>query len=324
MLKGYLYDATGKDKEVDVAARLPRLSAEKLLWLDGVSPSHEERLGLEKKLGLPAAITAHLARATNRSFIRTSNSLIWLSFFTPVLDETVLDAPQFVHINIVIGKNWLLSSHDGPTQFLDAFRAQDLGETRIGVLTADVLAAALLGWHLEAFMDVVDRFEQHTDELDAKSLASGLDENAFITAILKARRSLLRIKHKLNDQRLIFQGLSRPDIALLTARQGQEHFQRLERHYLQTADAMNRARDWTADSFSLHESMQNQATNKLVRRLTFFSIVLGTAGAVAGIFGMNFQTRFASAGETGFWLVVVALLAASATGFLIAWRNKWL
>jgi len=62
----------------------------------------------------------------------------------------------------------------------------------------------------------------------------------------------------------------------------------------------------------------------MVRRLTFLSVMLGIVGAVAGIFGMNFDTRIAHMGEAGFWAVLtaVALFLASLT-LLAGWR-KWL
>jgi magnesium transporter len=324
MLKGYFYDANGRDKELDVAGRLPRLSSTTLLWIDVFAPTPDDVQWLENQLKLPTQFTKELAGTPERATIRTFDKLIYVGVFTPVLSESLLREPEFTSIQMIIGQHWLVSCHSGTAQFMDAFRDQDVGETRIGALTADVLAAALLGWHLESFMDAVDRFESHADDLDAKSIVENVNKKTFITQILRARRSLMTVKHKLNDQRSIFHGLSRADLELLTAEQGREHFKRLEDNYLQTADALNRARDWTADSFDLHESMLNQATNKLIRKLTFFSILLGIIGAVAAIFGMNFETRFSAEGETGFWVVIAALLIGAILSIVAARQRKWI
>ncbi len=72
-------------------------------------------------------------------------------------------------------------------------------------------------------------------------------------------------------------------------------------------DVLERGRDVARGSFELYSKRVNELTNVLIRRLTVISIALGAIGAVAGIFGMNFDTPCARTGECGFWIVVIAL-----------------
>ncbi len=43
MLNAFLYDGKGHDREVTLGATLPRLSRQKLLWIDVTSPTAENR-----------------------------------------------------------------------------------------------------------------------------------------------------------------------------------------------------------------------------------------------------------------------------------------
>jgi len=77
-------------------------------------------------------------------------------------------------------------------------------------------------------------------------------------------------------------------------------------------------------SFELYSMRVNELTNVLIRRLTVISIVLGAIGAVAGIFGMNFDTPYSHTGERGFWIVVLGLGTLAMAFGLVSWRKKWI
>ena len=46
-------------------------------------------------------------------------------------------------------------------------------------------------------------------------------------------------------------------------------------------------------------------------RLTFITLLVGGLGAIAGVWGMNFEVDYFKSAETGFWLTIGAM------GFLI-------
>jgi Mg2+ and Co2+ transporter CorA len=52
--------------------------------------------------------------------------------------------------------------------------------------------------------------------------------------------------------------------------------------------------------------------------------MLGGIGAIAGIFGMNFETDYTKSGERGFWIVVGTLLAIALISLTISRLRKWI
>lgn len=69
-----------------------------------------------------------------------------------------------------------------------------------------------------------------------------------------------------------------------------EHFQSRERCFERTLDAIDHGRELMQCSFDLFNIRVADSTNDLVRRLSFVTVMLGCVGAVARIFGMNFET----------------------------------
>jgi Mg2+ and Co2+ transporter CorA len=102
------------------------------------------------------------------------------------------------------------------------------------------------------------------------------------------------------------------------------HYRSLERRFERAVDAADHARELINASFQLFATRTAQSTNELVRRLTFITMLLGAVGAIAGIFGMNFETPLLETGTLGFWSVIALLAALIAGSVLIARRKKWL
>jgi magnesium transporter len=122
----------------------------------------------------------------------------------------------------------------------------------------------------------------------------------------------------------VFYGLSRPDFAHVVESDAASHYRSLERRFERAVDAVDHARDLVNGSFDLFSTRTAESTNDLVRRLTFVTMLLGAVGAIAGIFGMNFETPYVQSGVLGFWSVVGILVAIIIGATLIARRKDWI
>ncbi len=63
--------------------------------------------------------------------------------------------------------------------------------------------------------------------------------------------------------------------------------------------------------------------NNQVRRLTFVTLIVGGLGAIAGVWGMNFEVEYFKWAETGFWMTMLAMglyvLGAILLGKILRW-----
>ena len=134
----------------------------------------------------------------------------------------------------------------------------------------------------------------------------------------------VELRHLLAVQRPVFYGLSRPDFAQVVESDAAAHYRSLERRYERAVDAVDHARELVNGSFDLFTTRTAEATNDLVRRLTFITMMLGVAGAVAGIFGMNFETPYTQTGVPGFWAVLGGLTVFIVAAIVIARRRAWI
>ncbi len=63
--------------------------------------------------------------------------------------------------------------------------------------------------------------------------------------------------------------------------------------------------------------------NNQVRRLTFVTLIVGGLGAIAGVWGMNFEVEYFKWAEVGFWWTMVGMgfyvLGAILLGKFLRW-----
>ena len=326
MLKSYLYNSQGKDQEIKLGKILPKLSAEKLLWVDVVGTADDNK-HLRDLFGLSPAIWNSTLR--DRRYSKVENygdyfHLPLLAILPLKTDAERLALPKTVPFSMVVGKLWLLTMHDKELPYLVQFRDQDRADTLIGKLSSAALASSLLDWHLSTYLDAVERVEVFCDKIDLKILSDGRIHRTVLKELVTARRYVSELGRLLAAQRQIFYGISRADVQLMVDDKATLHFEKLEHRFERVVDAVENGRNLVKGSFDLHAASLAEATDRLVRRLTFFGVMLGIIGAVAGIFGMNFDTRYAHMGEFGFWVVIAALGVLVLVSALVSMWNKWI
>jgi len=329
LVHAYLYDADGHDREVTLDEPCIRdLGERNLLWVD---VGARDRQILE-----PLARLFNLKRDSLRELLRPQDDLYLDNYgeyfqfdvlaLTPQVesgDAKLLPESRTVHLEFLVGSRWIITVHDGDLPFLEAFREQDKGETLIGALSPPALVASLLDWHLNAYFDALATLEAFLDRLDETMLTRSA-KRSLLPGVVEVRRRVSRLRRLLASHRLVFYGLSRPDFAHVVESDASSHYRSLERRFERAVDAVDHARDLVNGSFDLFTTRTAEATNDLVRRLTFVTLLLGVFSAIAGIFGMNFEIPYWHWGAEGFWGVVSALVAVSIGATVIARRKDWI
>lgn len=216
----------------------------------------------------------------------------------------------------------MLTAHEPPVSFIEEFRDQDRGETRIGALTPAALAVSLLDWHLGVYLMALEEVESFADRIDVRMLSASTIRDDLLKELVGARRHVSSLRRSLAPQSAIFYGLSRPDIAVL-AEDSASSFVHLEHRFERVLDAIEHGRDLVQTSFDLFTTRTAETTNTLIRRLTFAGIVLGALGGVTGVFGMNFDTPFPKSGLVGFWTVVLTFALVTVVGAVVGRLRKW-
>jgi len=331
-ISSYLYDAEGRDQQIELSAEtLESLSDQRLLWIDVLGRDVAELKKVARTLGLDPASLDNLVNP-NSTRLESYGSYIQLAVETaPAVMEAQGTLPgngtspsqPHTRLDLLVDKAWLLTVHEGEVDFIDVFRSQDRAETTIGALTTQDFAASLLDMHLEAYFKEITRIEGLVDKLDEQALTRP-SSKSLLGRMVTLRRRVSRLRTLLSAQRAVFYGLSRPDLQVVAEAGASPHFQILAGRFERAIDEVEHTRDLVVGSFELFASRTAQQTNELVKVLTFLTALIGFCAAIAGVFGMNFETDFFSTGDTGFYTTIATLLLITLAFTVTARWKKWL
>jgi magnesium transporter len=310
MTRALLYDATGKDREIQLKElKLSKLGTNQLLWID---TTWKESAAPKN---FPEKIRKSLASADEAGALEILDDHYRFAVSVRGDDKAKLA--------FVVGNSWLVTLADERPAFFDDFIEADRGETLKGKMTPTAMAASLLLRHLDEYRADVAGIDSAIDKLDETILRSP-EKRAPLTTLAALRRRVSRLRATLSDQRGVIRGLNTPDFLAQVDERDHPYLNQTNRVFERLEDDVVRARETVVGAFELYATRVAQDTNQLVKALTIATVITGIIGAVAGIFGMNFDTPVSHSGLPGFLIVTAGMSAAAIAIIGIAFWRRWL
>jgi Mg2+ and Co2+ transporter CorA len=223
-------------------------------------------------------------------------------------------------IDLLAGRNVVLTVHEGPVEALQRFRDGIDGETRLGELTAADLVSGLVDEVIVGYFVLVEAIERDIDELDQRALYDRRDDD-ILAAIVGLRRRISLVRRTLAPHRDAFSTLGPPTLGIEDdiGRPWPGLVDRVE----DAMAAVEAQRDALLGTFDIHMGRVSQRANDVMRTLTLLSAILLPSVVLAGIMGMNFQMGFFD-DQVNFWLVLAGMGAFAAILLIVARLRRWL
>jgi magnesium transporter len=321
-VKAYLYDATGEDKEISIEEIDPgRLAEKQLLWVNLVK---RDKAVLEKLVQILKIEHVPIDRVIDDSHRPDLDR--FETFFRFCTNSVVVEkgkAPQKQMIDYVVGKNFVLTVHEGEVASFNEFIERQKGETPIGELDAESFLATLLDLNIVTYFRAVEQLERRVDKTDEKILKKELETEEFLKEMVDLRRDASRLRRWLMPHREVFYALSRADFHQIAESDSAEEFRMLNQHFESAVDAVEHSRDQVLSVFELYATKSSQMTNTFVQRLTFLTLLTGSLAVIAGILGMNFKADIFDA-QNGFWMTVAGLAVVAVVLTIYARFKRWI
>jgi len=302
----YLYETDGSQREINLdGAALKNLNDKQLLWTNVLERDKETVEFIAKALQLSKVPIKGILRTSERPKIYKFKD--FYHFFIISVETEENGKLRSIPIDFLVGKNFVVTVHNGDVKYLQEFERRERGEINIGDLDAESFVATMLDLHIASYFRALEKIDRAVDILDERILKKDLDDNEFLEQTIKLRSYVSKLRRWFLPHRDIFYALSRPDFKQIANSDSYESFQMLNEHFENAVVSIESSRDSVISLFDLYTTKTSHNTNKNMQRLTFITLMAGSLGVVAGIFGMNFEVAYFKSAETGFWLTILGM-----------------
>ncbi len=229
-------------------------------------------------------------------------------------------------VSIFLGKNFVLTIQERAGDCFDSVRERlSNSRGRIRQSGADYLAYALIDAVIDGYFPVVDEYGEKMEQLDVQ-LSAGQSGN-YMEMIHNLRGDLMALRRAIRPLRDALLSLKPEAISLITA-ETRVYIRDCYDHTIQLVDLLDTYREMCSNLRDYQMSMISNRMNEVIKVLTIIGTIFIPLGFIAGLYGMNFDTKHPANMPELAWpygyLFAIGLMAVVSFGMLAYfWRKGW-
>ncbi len=317
-----VFDADRTDRELTFdEAMHAKPSARQLLWIDVEGEfDADQRHALVERFKLDPAADRDLSQPGRGPHVELHGTDFHLRV---AAEPDVHQLGEVAWLEIVAGKNVVISRHDGELEFLGAMNERIAADATIGDLGSPEFVASLLDAIVTTYHGAVDALEDELDEIDTKAL-TGPNPKALVTRLVDVRRRIGRLRRLLAAHRELFGSLARPDFVRGIGTEGSQVFLPVADRFEGVILSLESTRDVLLGSFDILMARAAERTNDVMRVLTVVTVMAVPATITAGFLGMNVIVPIGSEDPASFWIIGGFVVLFEIAVFAIARWRGWI
>lgn len=227
-------------------------------------------------------------------------------------------------LDLVVGRNVLVSAHKLPLPFADQLLAR--AEHSPDLMQFD--SAYMLYIVLDELVAYYEELNRHV-QLETEQLEEGAvhqTSEVFLARLLHFKRYVFAVAQLADQHRDLFAAFLRPDFRWVGGDHVEIYFRDLDVRFSRLLDALRGAQEAVNAAFDIYVSHLSHRTNQIIRVLTVFSTLLFSASVLIALFGASLTSSFPSLSgrPLGFGLMLLAVLAASLVTLWGFHRKDWI
>ncbi len=321
--KGYYLSPEGDLKRGLTAEEIKAAfeSGQGLLWVDIAETTEEDGRFLEQTFGFHRlAVEDCVSPLIHPPKIDDFGDYLFLIVhgINYAVESEIVETAE---LEIFLGTHFVVSNHSFPLYSVEAVSKQVEDDGRPMRRGADFLVHALVDVLIDNVMPTIDKMSDIAEEIEEEVIRN--PQQATLEAILKLKRSALRIHRVMAPQREILNRLSRGEFPLIKE-EAQIFYRDIYDHLVRIEDMNQTSRDRADNALSTYLSSVANRQNETMRVLSIVATIFLPLTLVAGIYGMNFENMPELGWEWGYFAVLGLIGTVIVIAILWFWARNWI
>ncbi|MFC1920635.1 magnesium/cobalt transporter CorA [Chloroflexota bacterium] len=284
-----------------------------LLWVDIEGDAEEEvRLMNEPFKFHHLVISDCLSTLTHPPKVDSFDNYIFL-IVHGINYSSDSDIVETAQIEMFIGKHYVFSHHTLPVFSTNAVQHMIEADGRPMKRGSDFFAHYIIDALIDNVMPTIDSMSDVTDDIEEEAIHNPRKET--LQAILRLKRSTMRLHRVMAPQREILNRLSRREFSIISE-EAQIFYRDIYDHLVRIEDLNLNIRDRADNALSTYLSSIANRQNETMRILSIVAAIFMPLTLLAGIYGMNFEYMPELTWRWGYF-AVLGLMAIAIIG--VSW-----
>lgn len=291
-----------------------------LLWVDICDTTPEDGAFLERVFGFHhLAIEDCVSTAVHAPKVDDYDNHLFIVVHG-INHQAETDIVETAELALFLGSHFVVSTHNYPL-FSVAYVRRLVEETgRPMRRGADFFAHALIDALVDNVLPTIDAVSEAAEAIEEEAIRD--PRQSTIEAILKFKRSTLRLHRVMAPQREILYRLSRGEFTLI-GEEAQIFYRDVYDHIVRIQDLNQTLRDRADNALSTYLSSLANRQNETMRVLSMVATIFLPLALLAGIYGMNFDNMPELHCPWAYFVVLGFMALVVAVAMYWFWARNW-
>jgi magnesium transporter len=290
-----------------------------VVWIGLLEPSDAELGVIQQQFGLNKLAIADAAQPHQRPKLeRYGDSL----FVVARTAEIVGDRIQFGETHLFVGRGFVISIRHGPSVSYRKVREHCEASPASLARGETFILHAILDFIVDNYLVVLERVQAEAEGLDNDLLAERLTTEQ-VKRLYVLRRDLLRLRSGVLPLVEVCRGLEHNDLLEMDAKM-ELLFRDVSDHIRCVQEEIDALREMLAFCFEASLLTSQAQQTMISRRLAAWAAILAVPTALAGIYGMNFESMPELKWTYGYYVVLGTVVLVCTALFVNFRRRDWL
>ena len=222
---------------------------------------------------------------------------------------------------IFLGERFVVSQHNNPLYCTEHIKQMIEKDGRPMKRGPDFLAHKLIDTIVDNVLPTIDRMSELAEEIEEEVLRN--PQQSTMEALLKLKRSRIRVHRVMAPQREVLNKLSRGEFSIIGS-ESHIFYRDVYDHLVRIDDLNQSIRERCDNMLATYLSSVANRQNETMKILAIVAAIFMPLTLLAGIYGMNFDNMPELRWQWGYFAVLGVMGVVIAVVLWRFWAGKWL
>ena len=300
------------------------LKTKTITWIEIKGPNKKDIEYLEKNFNLHPLVLKEILPPIDYPKIENFGDYLFITIFYPYFNRKTFQTIPF-ELDIIISKDYIITVHYKDIVPLKAIfdkcnLYEEIREEYTDEGTEELLYRIIEGIFSACFPKL-SHIKQNIDGIE-KLIYEG-EYQKGVNQISLIKRDIIGFQRIIEPSSLVLKNLIK-EAEKTFSKKVLPYFHNLKTLYEQINNILNTQFRTLSALDSTNQSLLSNKTNKIIKLLTIFSVIVFPLTLLASIFGMNTSHLPLAGSPNDFWIVVGIMFFATMTMILFFRIKKWI